>query len=141
MDFLEEQKDITPIDFFESIIATRSFMIRKDDEYLSSYSSQMIDCIIKFPLCEDVFTSILSQNISNILDSFVLSYDMKDDVIIDYITELSNYATIFTVNEKYENSYDEVCKILKDVRNMNQHPLMDWTGIPILPPVDEKEFE
>jgi hypothetical protein len=63
---------------------------------------------------------------------------MKDDIIIDYIIELSNYATILTNDEKYKNEYDNICKLLKDIRDMNQYPLMNWTGDVILPAIEDE---
>jgi len=130
----EEQKDITSLDLFETIVVTRSF--QKRTEYLSVFSSKMVEYMVEFPSDTDEFTRMLSQNMSIILDSLEPYHNMKDNVIIDYIIELSNYAMIFVHNEKYTHNYNRICKILTDIRRMNPCPLMDWEAIPLMTPIE-----
>jgi hypothetical protein len=51
---------------------------------------------------------------------------MNNNEIIDTISELSNYATIFVKNEKYKDRYELVCRRIKDIQEHNPCPEMDW---------------
>ena len=136
MDFEEKQIDID--DFFQTIIATRFYKCRKDNEYLNIYSSKMLECILLYPEKEEIYLEMLSQYINTILDSCVPYYNMNDDILIDYITELSNYSTMFVSNNKYKNIYNRLCNLLKDLSEMNPSPDINWTGISTMPPIEDE---
>lgn len=136
MELTDEHIDID--DFFQTLVATRYYQSRKNNEYLNIYSSKMLEYIILYPEKEELYLQLLSQSINTILDSCIPYYNMNDDTFIDYISELSNYATMFVSNQKYKNIYSKVCDLLKDLSKLNPSPDINWIGIPNLPPVEDE---
>lgn len=125
-------------DLFQTIVVTRRYQSREDNEYLNIYSSKMLEYIILYPEKEELYLQLLSQDIHNILDSCVPYYNMNDNIFIDYMLELSNYSTIFVSNKKYKNIYSKVCNLIKDLCELNPSPDINWLGIPTLPPVNDE---
>lgn len=131
---LENKVDID--DFFQTLIITRQFQTRTNNECLNIYSSKMLECIILYPEKEELYLKLLSQNINSILDSLSPYYNMNDIIFIDYSLELSNYATMFVSNQNYKNIYNRICDLLKDLLNLNNISEIDWIRTPTLPPIE-----
>jgi len=122
-----EEDSISVFDYFENLIATRLFKYRqKSSDFLAEYSKMMIESIIKHPELEEELLCKLDNYIVRIIKDCEVFFPMNNNEIIDTISELSNYATIFVKNEKYTDRYELVCRRIRDIQEHNPCPEMDW---------------
>ena len=107
---------------FESVIASR--LIHKGRDNISSYSTMMLDIIVKYSGHEREFLDPLSRCIETILDidSSLLSMEQ----VLDYLKELSNYAAMFVFNPLYKNVYDLVVGKINRLRYIYPVNELDW---------------
>jgi hypothetical protein len=111
--------------------------VRNNKEYGYMYSNKMIDYIINNPDKQEEFIGIISNHIRRIIDTCVPKHSMSNSDIVDYISELSNYACIFVNNKKYIEIYDSICETMKNISKMYPSPEMAWECMPKAPNIED----
>ena len=126
-----EEESISEIEIFETIVMTLYYIDKNNEKKIkySKYSRMMIDCIIEYPDKESIFIQTLAKYIYKNLSRCKPIMYMSHNDIMETISELSDYATIFVYKENYKHIYEDICNIILDIRNMYSTPPMDWKEI------------
>jgi hypothetical protein len=87
---------------------------------LSVYSYMLAECLIlskESPFLKDMLT----EQINNILDDCTVFEGMTQSQKLDCLSELSNYACIYALDEKNRKIYERICFLIGDLMSSSRH--------------------